>query len=158
MAIVRWKNRDLAYPWDKNDPWADFKNLQDEINDLFNIDRYPEATGLFDRSISPAIDVLEEDHQFTVICELPGLNQKDLDVSIASNILTIKGEKKDENINKKGKYYKKESWTGNFQRTLSLPASVDPEKISAQLTDGILTITLPKKEEAKTKQITVNIK
>ena len=58
---------------------------------------------------------------------------------------------------KSGKYFKKESWTGSFQRTLPLPASIDPEKIDAQLKDGILTLTLPKKEEAKPKQISVNV-
>ncbi|MBN1410247.1 MAG: Hsp20/alpha crystallin family protein [Spirochaetales bacterium] len=152
MAIVRWKNRDLY------DPWADFKSLQDEINDLFDIDRFPSTTGLFDRSVSPAIDVIEGEHEFTVKCELPGMEQKDIDVSIASNILTIKGQKKNEVEEKKGKYYKKESWAGNFQRTLSLPSSVAADKISAELKDGILTIALPKKEEAKPKQIEVNIK
>lgn len=158
MAIVRWKNRDLASPWGKNDPWADFKSLQDEINELFDIDRFPTTAGLFDRSVSPAIDIVEGDHDFTVTCELPGLDQKDIDVSIASNVLTLKGQKKDEREEKKGKYYKKESWSGSFHRTLLLPASVSADKISAELKDGILTIILPKKEDAKPKQITVNIK
>lgn len=152
MAIVRFKNRDLY------DPWTEFKSLQEEINDLFDIDRFPTTTGLFDRSVSPAIDVVEGDHEFTVTCELPGLEHKDIDVSIAANVLTVKGEKKNERKEKKGKYYKKESWSGSFQRTLPLPTSVSADKIAAELKDGILTITLPKKEEAKPKQISVNIK
>lgn len=152
MALIRWKNRDL------DDPWTGLRNLQNEINDLFDLDRFPVERGLFDRSVSPAIDVVEGEQDFTVTCELPGLEQKDIDVLIASNVLTIKGEKKSEQEQKKGKYYRKESWSGSFQRTLSLPVSVDSEKTRAQLKDGILVITLPKKEEAKPKQISVNIK
>ena len=73
MAIVRWKNRDIY------DPWEDLKSLQDEINDLFDVDRFPSKTGLFDRSFSPAIDVIENEHDFAVICEIPGLDQNDID-------------------------------------------------------------------------------
>jgi len=152
MAIIRWKDRD-AY-----DPWNDFRRLQNEINDLFDFDRLPSSTGLFDRSFSPAIDVVEGSNDYTVTCELPGLDQKEIDVSIASNVLTIKGQKKDEREEKKGKYYKKESWSGSFQRTLPLPTSVAADKVKADLKDGVLTIVLPKKEEAKPKQIAVNIK
>lgn len=152
MALIKWKNRDLY------DPWADFKSLQDEINALFDLDRIPVNTGLFDRSVSPAIDVIEGEQDYSVVCELPGMEQKDIDVSIAANVLTIKGEKTNEREEKKGSYYKKESWSGTFQRTLPLPASVDSEKINAKLKEGILTIALPKKEEAKPKQISVNIK
>jgi HSP20 family protein len=152
MAIVRWKNRDLY------DPWANLKSLQEEINDLFDIDRSPSRTGLFDRSVSPAIDVIEGEQDFTVLCELPGLDQKDIDVSVESNVITIKGEKSAGKEEKKGKFFRKESWSGSFQRTLPLPASVDVDKIDASLREGILTIALPKKEEAKPKQITVSTK
>lgn len=150
MAIIRWKNRDLY------DPWNDFKALQKEINNLFDIDQFPSSTGLFDRSVSPAMDVTEDTNEYTVTCELPGLDQNEIDVSVASNVLTIKGEKKREE--KKGKYYKRESWSGTFQRTLPLPSQIDGDKIKAELKDGMLTIVLPKKEEVKPKQIAVNIK
>jgi len=152
MAIVRWKDRDLL------DPWSELRNIQEEINALFDLDRFPSATGLFDRSVSPAVDVVEGTNDITVTCELPGLEQKEIDVSITSNVLTIKGEKKNEREEKHGKYYRKESRSGSFQRTLPLPATVDADKVGAELKDGILTITLPKKEEAKPKQIEVTIK
>jgi len=152
MAMIRWKDRDVY------DPWHDFKKLQNEINSLFDFDRLPTSTGLFDRSFSPAIDVIENTNDYTVACELPGLDQKEIDVSIASNVLTIKGQKKDEHEEKKGKFYKKESWSGSFQRTLPLPMSVEGDKIKAELKDGVLTIVLPKKEEVKPKQIAVSIK
>ena len=151
MALVKWKNRNLY------DPWAEMRTLQSEINDLFRNDRLPTTTGLFDRSVTPAIDFIEGENEFTVTCELPGLEEKDIDVSIASNVLTLKGRKNTENENKNGKYYKKETWTGSFQRTLALPQTVDSEKIGAQLKNGILRIVLPKKEESKPKQITVEI-
>ncbi|MBN2737184.1 MAG: Hsp20/alpha crystallin family protein [Spirochaetales bacterium] len=152
MSLIKWKNRDLY------NPWSEFKALQNEINDLFDMDRFPGNTGLFDRNFSPKIDVVENDQNFVVNCELPGLEQKDLDVSIASNVLTLKGTKKGHHEDgKKGQFYKKETWSGSFQRTLSLPTSVDANKIQAELKNGILTITLPKKEEAKAKQISVNV-
>lgn len=152
MAIVKWKNRDLY------DPWAEMKSLQDEINALFNNDRLPSTTGLFERSVTPAIDFIEGENEYTVKCELPGLEEKDMDVSIASNILTIKGSKEKESEEKKGKFYKKEIWNGSFQRTVSLPEMVDGEKITAALKDGMLTIVLPKKEEMKPRQISVKVK
>ncbi|MBN1697280.1 MAG: Hsp20/alpha crystallin family protein [Spirochaetales bacterium] len=158
MALIRWQNRDLPYPWDKNDPWTGLKQLQEEINDLFDFDRFPTTPGLFDRSVSLPIDVVETGNEIIVTCELPGLEEKDIDVSIASNVLTIKGSRKDDREEKNKKYYRKESWSGSFQRTISLPASVNAEKISAELKHGILSVTLPKKEEVKPKQISVNIK
>ena len=151
MAIVKWKNRDVS------DPWQQFKSLQDEINDLFDLNRTSPSTGLFDRSISPAMDVIEGENNFTLLCELPGLSEKDVDVSYAAGVLTIQGEKKDSREAKKENYYKKESWSGSFQRTLSVPVSVDPSEISAAMKEGILTVVLPKKEEAKTKAIQIKV-
>ena len=152
MALVKWKKRDLY------DPWEDFRNLQNEINDLFNTGREQGYTGLFDRNFSPAIDVIESENEYSVVCELPGIDKKDIDLTIASNVLTIKGTKKEDSEEKNGKYYKKESWTGSFQRTLPLPAAVNADMISADLKDGILTVILPKKEEAKPRSIDVKIK
>jgi HSP20 family protein len=88
MAIIRWKKNDMY------DPWSELDRLQDEINDLFDVDRFPTTSGLFERPVSPAIDVIENPENYKVICELPGIDLKDIDVSITSNVLTIKGEKK----------------------------------------------------------------
>ncbi|MDX9800706.1 MAG: Hsp20/alpha crystallin family protein [Spirochaetia bacterium] len=152
MALIKWKNKDLY------DPWEDIRNLQDEINDLFNIEKRQGYTGLFDRNFSPAVDVVESENDYSVICELPGIDSKDIDLSITSNVLTIKGTKKSESEDKNGKYYKKESWTGSFQRTLPLPAAVNGEMIKADLKDGVLTVILPKKEEAKPRSIAVKVR
>jgi len=132
--------------------------LQDEINKLFQFGRVPDATGLFDRTVSPALDVVESAEGYTVICDLPGVDPKDIDVNILDNVLTIKGEKKEVSESRDAKVYKKETWSGSFQRTLSLPTSLDNSKVEAELKNGILRIVLPKREEAKPKQITVNLK
>jgi len=151
MALVKWKNRSL------NDPWEEMRSLQNEINDLFTINRIPTTTGLFDHSVTPSIDFIEEENEFILSCELPGLEESDIDVSIASNILTLKGNKKSQEEQSEGKYYKKETWSGSFQRTITLPHTVDNEKISAEMRNGILQVLLPKKEESKPKQISVKI-
>jgi len=151
MALIRWYDRDL-------EPASSFDWLQRQINELFDFPRFPESQGLFDRRVSPAIDVVEHADSFTVECDLPGIDQKDIDVSIASGVLTIKGEKKTEEKSKKNKVYKKETWEGSFQRTVSLPAGVDADKVEATFTNGVLKITLPKREEAKTKKIELKTK
>jgi HSP20 family protein len=146
MALIRWRDRDL-------EPAGTFDWLQQQINDLFDVPRFPEMQGLFDRRISPAVDVVERPDHFTVECDLPGLEQKDIDLSIASGVLTIKGEKKGERVNEKAKVYRQETLEGSFQRTIALPATVDAEKVEATYRDGVLVIELPKKEEAKTRKI-----
>lgn len=151
MALVRWYDRDL-------EPVGTFDWLQRQINELFDFPRFPESQGLFDRRVSPAIDVVEHTDRFTVECDLPGIDQKDIDISIASGVLTIRGEKKTEKKSEKSKVYKKETWEGSFQRTVSLPTGVDGDKVEATFTDGVLKITLPKREEAKTKKIELKAK
>lgn len=152
MALVRWKDRNLY------DPWEGFKTLQDEINQLFDVDRVPTSRGLFDRTMSPAIDVIEGAEDISVHCEVPGITLDELDVSIASNVLTIKGNKNKEGKGDDPRYYTRETWSGQFQRTISLPKDVDSEKIEAELRNGILMVTLPKREEAKQKRIAVKVK
>ena len=151
MALVRWYDRDL-------EPVGTFDWLQRQINELFDFPRFPESQGLFDRRVSPAIDVVEHADRFTVECDLPGIDQKDIDISIASGVLTIRGEKKTEKKSEKSKVYKKETWEGSFQKTVSLPTGVDADKVEATFTDGVLKITLPKREDAKTKKIELKAK
>jgi len=152
MALIERRNRDLY------NPWEEMRRLQDEINELFDFGGFPTRTGLFDRNMSPALDVVENENEFVVNCELPGMTEKDIDVSLASNVLTLKGNKSDEREVKNGKYYRKESQSGSFQRTLPLPSQVDADNIKAEMHDGILTISIPKTEEAKPKQISVEVK
>lgn len=149
MALIRWKN-------DVFNPFAEFDQLQDEINRVFNYNRGPANQGLFDRTVSPAIDVIEDKDNFMVLCDLPGVKLEELDISVAQDVLTIKGEKApDSNEEDDKKVYKKETWEGSFQRTLALPASVDSSKVEARFKDGVLQVTLPKREEVKPKQISI---
>jgi len=148
----------MKRPANAYDSFRELRKLQSDINDLFTFDRFPGTEGLFDRSFSPALDVTENANDFTVRVELPGLAEKDIDVSIASNVLTLRGEKKGGQETKDAQFYRQETWCGSFQRTLPLPAPVDAEHIQADLKNGILTIVLPKREEAKPKQIAVNVR
>jgi HSP20 family protein len=152
MAITRWRRGGLIDPVDEMD------QLQREINRLFDFDNDESVRGLFDRSVAPAMDVEETADEFWVTCDLPGVERSDIDVSIANNILTVKGHKKAYREKDEGRVYRNETWSGDFQRTLSLPNAADPDKISAELKNGVLTIRLPKREEVKPKQISVNVK
>lgn len=151
MALVKWKKRDLY------DPWANLRSLQSDINDLFEFDRFPSATGIFDRRFSPAIDVIDGEKEYQVVCELPGIDQKNIEVSIASNVLTLKGEKHENKEDKGRHFFKKEAWSGSVQRTIPLSGPVDADKVKAEMADGMLTITVPKKEESIPKQISVKV-
>ncbi|NCN05720.1 MAG: Hsp20/alpha crystallin family protein [Spirochaetales bacterium] len=145
-----------VFPKRVYDPWSDLRSLQEEINRLFDFDGNS-VTGLFDRNATPAVDVVEGDDQVQVLCELPGVNLKDLEVTVTGNVLTIKGEKKLDRTAKDGGNYRQEMWEGSFQRTISLPETVDGAQASAEMKDGILALRVPKREEAKPKQISVTI-
>ena len=151
MNLVKWKNNDLI------DPMSEFDRLQDEITTLFNWN-YPEKRGLFDRSLSPAVDLVENENEIILVCDLPGIKKDDLDLSISRNVITIKGEKKNE-LKKDGrKTFRNETWSGAFLRTISLPETVDPEKVDASMKDGVLTVKVARREEVKPRQISVNVK
>jgi HSP20 family protein len=142
----------------------DSQNLLDRFQDdwdrLFGWTRFPEAAGLFDRSAFPLIDVVETAEGVTIWAEVPGLDKKELDLSIAGNVLTLKGEKKAPAKVEKdsNRLLRDETWSGSYHRALSLPDSVDPEKVSAEFRDGILKITVAKKKEHKPRQIAVAVK
>jgi len=149
MDLVRWNQRGNLNPMDE------FDRLQEEINKLFNLDY--QSSGIFDRTASPAVDVIEKDDSVVVRCDMPGVKKDNLDLSLARNILTIKGEKKSEDHENESKNYRNETWSGIFQRTISLPDSVDPEKVDASLRDGVLELVIGKREEVKPRQIDVKV-
>jgi len=146
MAIIRWKEPS----WNLVD---EYDRLRSQINQLFEGPAFPVTQGLFDRSVSPALDLIEGDESFTVVCDLPGVDKKNLDVSIAQDVLTIKGEKSLKADLEKANVYKNECWEGKFQRTISLPKAVDGSKIDAVFKNGVLRLTLPKREEARARKI-----
>ncbi len=151
MAILRWRN---GTPYN---PFREIERLQNEINSLFSMGDDTEYTGLFDRAMSPAVDIIDAQDEYRIIADMPGVEQKDLDISVASHVLTIKGEKKPIEKLDKVKTYRKDTWEGHFQRTLSLPKTIDSEKIKASLKNGVLTVSIPKREEEKPKQISVKV-
>jgi HSP20 family protein len=116
-----------------------------------------EHQGLFAGEWAPAVDVIEDDDKVVVKAELPGLTDKDVDISVVDNTLTIKGEKKQEEEKKEKGYHRLERSYGMFQRSIMLPASVTSEKAKASFKNGVLEIELPKQEEAKPKQIKVKV-
>jgi HSP20 family protein len=114
-----------------------------------------ENSGLFDRSAAPAVDLVESGEGFTLYFDLPGIDKKDLELTVENNVLTVKGEKKDPK--ESGRFFRKETWAGSFRRTVSLPQAADPEKVGAELKDGVLTVTIGKREELKPRQIAVSV-
>lgn len=104
---------------------------------------------------TPSVDVIERDDEVVVKAELPGVDKKDIDVSVTSNTVTIKGSTSHEEKEEKGDYYRCEISRGSYSRTLSLPADVDESKAKAKLKDGILELTLPKVTKSKRKSIKV---
>ena len=154
MSLIRWNpTRDLAtFP-------SDMFSLQKEMNRVFDsFFRGVDEPSLLNSSWVPAVDVAEENEAYVVKVELPGVNKDDVKITLESNILTIEGEKKAENEVKGKNYYRAERSYGSFQRSFTLPASVKNDKIDAVYKDGILTVSLPKVEEAKPKQIEVKMK
>jgi HSP20 family protein len=127
--------------------------LQREINRLFDFPRGAETRGLFDRTVSPAVDVVETEDGYVVFADLPGIEARDIDISVAGSVLTLKGKRKA--AERRGEVYRKETWEGTFQRTLSLPAGVDPDKVTAVFRDGVLEVTIGKREEARPRRISV---
>jgi HSP20 family protein len=138
-------------------PFALFRN---EMNTLFDnffsgLDTEP-LTARFG-SFTPTVDVKESEKDFTVAAELPGMDDKDIEVSLGRDSLTIRGEKKEEKEDKGKNYYRIERSYGSFSRTIPLPAEVDVEKVKAEFKKGVLTVTAPKTAKAikETKKIAV---
>ncbi|UCD58800.1 MAG: Hsp20/alpha crystallin family protein, partial [Candidatus Hydrogenedentota bacterium] len=114
-----------------------------------------ERTGPFEWDWAPAVDVVEHDDKMVVKAELPGMTEKDVDISVEENVLTIKGEKKTEEEKKEKSYHRLERSYGMFQRSFILPTWVTPDKAKASFKDGVLEIELPKSEEVKPKQVKI---
>lgn len=154
MTLIRWSpTRELTtFPFES-------LNMQREINRMF--DNFFRGGIQDDGAISfltPAVDIAEGDSDYTVRVELPGVSKDDVKITIQDNILTIRGEKKEEKEAKESNYHRTERSFGSFQRSFTLPTHVKSDKIEATYKDGILTVTLPKAEEAKPKQIEVKVK
>jgi len=142
------------------EPSREFSPMQDRLNRLFresyNSERPEEA--LTTTTLAPPVDIYEDEHNFMLKIEVPGIDEKDIDVRIEGNTLTVHGERKLEKEEKEENFRRVERHYGSFTRSFTLPGSVDPGQVSADYDKGVLKIKLPKKAEAKPKQIKVNIR
>src|SRR2546421_5730403 len=145
MAVVRW------------DPFRDLSTLQDRMNRLFEdagrtwrTDETAATT-----SWSPSVDIFETEGEIVVKAELPGMERKDISLHLENNVLSLRGERKFEKETKDENYHRIERSYGAFSRSFSIPATVDDENIRAEYKDGVLNIVLPKKEQARPKQIKI---
>ena len=148
MAIVKW------------DPFRDVSVLQDRINRIFN-ESFGGSRGLDDEvslyDWRPPVDIYETADGVVLKLELPGINKEDVSVEVKDNLLTLKGERLLDPKIKDDQYYRKERDFGKFNRSFSLQEPVKPDLIKASLKNGILTLEIPRPEEEKSKQVTVDI-
>jgi HSP20 family protein len=146
MALTLWKPFDRLLPFSR-----DF----DQAIDSFWSTPFFDVTS---RSMAPPLEVKEDDSEIRVKLELAGVDEKDISITLSDGNLQIKGEKKEEREEKSELCYCSERNYGSFERTIGIPSSVDPENVTAKFKNGVLMVTLPKKEEAKPKNIEIEIK
>ncbi len=147
MTLIRWS------------PWRDLARIQEDMDRLYNAFFSGTPTKLDSGSMvwNPAVDIHENDNEFIVVAEIPGMKKEDVKISLQDNVLTISGEKKREKEEEKKTYHRIEREYGSFERSFSLPSSVKVDSVKATYKDGLLTITLPKSEEAKPKEISISV-
>ncbi len=135
-------------------PFDQLTNLRDEINRLFDS---PPSNGGSDafNSWAPALDVLEDKENLVVRLEVPGMKKEDINISLHENTVTVSGERRNEKKYEGSETSREERFFGRFTRSFQLPKAVDAAKVKANYKDGILTVTLPKAEEAKPRQIEI---
>jgi HSP20 family protein len=151
MTLTRW------------DPFRELTTLQDRVNRLFQ-DAWtgPSALHRGEESLTsgsfvPPVDVYEDEHNVVLKMEVPGIDQKDIDIRLENNVLTVRGERKFEKEEKEENFQRVERRYGSFTRAFTLPSTVDTESVNADYENGVLKITLAKRAEAKPKQIKVNV-
>jgi len=154
MSLIRYQSPELS-TWPALDRWAD---LRDEMNRLFDVP----ITGNLARQAqlfsgwTPALDVYQNNDNVIAVVELPGMRKEDIDISLHDGMLTIAGER--QSSSSEGENAERtERFSGKFRRSITLPTRVDADKVSASYKDGILTVTLPKSEEAKPKKVEVTV-
>ncbi len=154
MNLIRYQHPTLA-SWG---PFDRLSTLRDEVNRLFDgsFPGFGRDSGLFS-GWSPALDVHQDKDNVFVQVELPGMKKEEIDIRLQDGTLVISGERKHEEEGKDGETFRSERDFGRFHRSVTLPAAVDGATVKAAYKDGILTVTLPKAEEAKPKQIEVNV-
>jgi HSP20 family protein len=139
------------------EPFRGAASLQEQVNRLFGdvLERTGEESSL--TAWAPSVDIYETEHELVIKADIPEVDPKDLDIRVENNILTIRGERKFEKKVNEDNYLRVERAYGSFSRSFSLANTVNPEAIQADYQNGVLTLNIPKREEAKPKQIKVNV-
>ncbi len=147
MNLVKWN------------PLREMETFSDHLNRLFNGSPFPSNWPGEESSIGgwePSADIFDQDEKIVIKADLPGVDKKDIHIDLKDNVLTLEGERSHENEVKEDRYCRKERVHGKFRRSFMLPEGLDPEKIKAEYTDGVLNIDIPKPEETKAKKISVH--
>jgi HSP20 family protein len=149
MTLVRWA------------PFQNIGSIQHRMNRIFDEALSGHQTSEEDWGLggswAPAVDIFEREGNIVLKAELPGVDPKDVDIRVENNVMSLRGERKFEAETKRQDYHRVERAYGSFSRSFTLPNVVDTEKIQAEYKDGVLTVTLPQKEEAKPKQISISV-
>jgi len=153
MAIIKWR------PGGELDPMDWISDFRSGLDQLFERSLGPwrmVKAGLLDGDWVPGVDVLEDEDKVVVKVDVPGISKEEISLSVQGEVLTVQGEKKQEEEYSEADCHRVERVYGRFQRTISLPAPVDADKVSASCRDGVLEVTLPKKEEVKPRKIEIS--
>jgi len=138
------------------DPFRELSRLQNDLNRLFD-DRSVPGRGTESFGWSPAVDVFEDTEGLTFKFEVPEVDPKDVQVSLEDGVLTVRGDRKMEREDKRDNYHRIERSYGAFARSFTLPANVDPDKVTAETKNGVLRVFVPKRAEAKPKTVTIKV-
>ena len=139
------------------DPFRELSTLQQQVNRLFNDQFSARGEEALGTSFVPAVDVYEDEQGITLKMEVPGIDEKDIDIRLENNTLTVRGERKFEKEEKEENFQRVERRYGSFARSFTLPTTVDNENVTADYDKGVLVLKLARRAEAKPKQIKVNI-
>lgn len=140
----------------RTNAWPTHWNLEDEFNRMFEQFGMPAGWGTEGR-FTPPMDVRETEEAYIVEADIPGMKKEDVHIEVADDVLTIKGERKEEKEEKQKNFHSVERRFGSFARSVALPAGFDASKVTAKFDDGVLTVTLPKPEERKPRRIEVKV-
>jgi len=156
MAVMRWRPVGQGL-----EPWVgarDLGDIQSEVNRLFDTFFGRSAQpGPPERSWAPAADMYETKDELVIKADLPGMSDKDVQVSITGDLLSLKGQRAEPEAVKPEQYFRAERWTGRVERTFQLPIPVQADKVRAAYRDGVLIVTLPKVEAIKPKEIKIDV-
>lgn len=146
--LERWRKK-------QNYPFRDIFSIQDEMNRLFEDFFVPSDGGSSGLSFVPSIDLSETKEQVKIKADLPGMSEKDIEVTLENNVLIIKGKRESEKETKEESYYSKERVCGTFLRQITLPKKINPDSIKAKFKNGVLDITMDKAQEERSKMIEI---